>query len=490
MSLDWFQKWALYSPEKIAITEWNTKRALSYRELNRQAIQWSQYLLERGFQKGDRLGVLSEFRLEYFILLGVAQKTGIILVPLNYRLSARELQYMTQDSGCKLLLMESQFNPDPNCPVPIDNLEEFAEQASKSEVNELSCPKPEGHDPLFILYTSGTTGFPKGALYTHEMAIWNSLNTALRLEVNANDRCLQIMPPFHTGGWNVLSTPLLHFGASLILMPKFEPEECLRALAEESISLFMAVPTMVRMLSEASNFEAADLAALRYFIVGGEALAIPLIEKWAAKGVPIRQGYGLTEVGPNVTSLNAEDAIRKRGSIGFVNFYYDWKLITEAGTEANTGEKGELWLKSPCVSPGYWNNPDATASSREGDWLKTGDVLIQDEEGYLYLVDRLKNMYISGGENIYPSEIEHYLSLHPNISENVVVGVPDSKWGEVGCAFISSNADLKEADLRAYCEKGMARFKIPKHFVFLDELPKNTAGKIDRHALHSRFQED
>ncbi len=487
MTLDWYQKWAIYSPGKIAIKEAETGRELSYAQLNQKAEAWSAYLQKQGFKKGDRLAVLSQFNLEYFLLFGLAQKTGIILVPLNYRLHHSELLYMVKDADCKAIILEKQFhNPQQEWPVPRLGLDEIAAQAqNKAQIIERPSLKEE--DPLFILYTSGTTGFPKGAIYTHKMAMWNSLNTALRLEVSANDRCLQIMPPFHTGGWNVLATPLLHFGASMLIMPKFEAEECLKVLQAEEITLFMAVPTMVRMLSDAPNFEQTELKKLRYFIVGGEALPIPLIEKWASKGVPIRQGYGLTEVGPNVSSLNSADALRKRGSIGFINFHFDWKLINENGEKAQTNEQGELWLKGPCVSPGYWNNPEATASSKEGDWFKTGDVLIEDEEGYLYLVDRLKNMYISGGENIYPSEIEKRLIQHPQCIEVAVIGVPDEKWGEVGCAFLAMKEAVPEGEIKEFCQAELARFKVPKHYRFLKELPKNSSGKIDRKHLKESF---
>lgn len=491
MSLDWFQKWAQYSPSKIAIKEWNGGRSMSYLALDQWSEYWSQFFSEQGFKKGDRIGILSEFRLEYFILFGMAQKTGIILVPLNYRLSGRELDYMISDSGCSLLLVESQFAENAQeLNLPKTPIESLYSEGEMPALNRYSGVPVLEEDPLFILYTSGTTGFPKGAIYTHKMAIWNSLNTAMRLELTAKDHCLQVMPPFHTGGWNVLSSPLLHFGGSLCLMPKFEAQDCLKALQQEAVSLFMAVPTMVRMLSEAPNFAESQLPALRYFIVGGEALPIPLIDKWAQKGVAIRQGYGLTEVGPNVSSLNAEDALRKRGSIGFINFYYEWKLCDDAGHTVPQGEQGELWLKGPCVSPAYWQNPEATKKSKEGDWFKTGDILVEDREGFLYLVDRKKNMYISGGENIYPSEIEHYLRKHPALKELAVIGVPDPKWGEVGCAFFVSEEEIQTEDLKAYCAKGLARFKIPKHFKKVEELPKNSSGKIDRMALQKRFESE
>lgn len=344
---------------------------------------------------------------------------------------------------------------------------------------------PEDTHPLFILYTSGTTGFPKGALYTHGMAFWNSVNTATRLDITSRDHTLICMPPFHTGGWNVFLTPFLHHGASFTLLAKFDADEVLQLLEQEKATLFMAVPTMLKMLLQARSFEQVRLAHIRYFIVGGEPLPIPTIERWHQKGVLIRQGYGLTEVGPNVTSLNHQDAMRKQGSIGTPNFYVDYQLMDDKGSPVATGEAGEFWLRGPMVTPGYWQNEEATAAAKAGEWFKTGDMVRQDEEGFLYVVDRKKNMFISGGENVYPAEVEHFLQHHPAIEEVAVVGTPDERWGEVGKAFVAlkEGAMLSEQEITDYCRQGLAKYKTPKYISFVGELPKTDTGKIARTLL-------
>lgn len=490
MELDWSKKWSIYTPEKKAIIEVESNRAFTFKQLNEYAEKICNYLSIKGVQKGERIGVLSAFSAEYIALFFAAQKAGFVLVPLNYRLAPREIAYIVSNAECSLVFVSADFVPLWNqtelrvSSLPLEGL--FNLDADTETPGKIAGTTSE-NDPIFILYTSGTTGAPKGALYTHKMLFWNSVNTALRLKVHSDDSTLIVTPPFHTGGWNVLLTPLLHFGGTVYLMKKFDPEKCIEILTDQGITLFMLVPTMVRMLTETQNFRTATFSKLKYFIVGGEPLPIPLIQIWAEKGVPIRQGYGLTECGPNITSLPENDAIRKRGSIGFVNFYVEYKLVDNDGNTVESEGVGELWLKGPIVTPGYWKNEEATKSSFSEGWFKTGDILRRDNEGYLYVVDRIKNMYISGGENVYPAEVEKYILTHEAVAEVAVIGVPDEKWGETGKAFISLKPgySLDYQALKAFCEKGLAKYKIPKHLVVLDSLPKSDTGKIDRKKLKS-----
>ncbi len=293
------------------------------------------------------------------------------------------------------------------------------------------------------------------------------------------------MPPFHTGGWNVLTTPFFHHGGYTCLLKKFEPETVLDLLQKERVTLFMGVPTMLKMLSDEPAFEQADFSTLHYIIVGGEPMPVPLIEKWHTKGVLIRQGYGMTEVGPNLTSLHQSDAVRKRGSIGRPNFYVEIKIVDEQNRECTPNQPGELLLRGPMVTPGYWRNRQATQKALEGGWFHTGDLVRQDEEQYIYVVDRIKNMFISGGENIYPAEIERVIITHPDVAEATVISIPDEKWGEAGRAFVvlRGGCQLTEAALLEFCSARLARFKIPKSVVYIDALPKNDTGKINRMAL-------
>jgi fatty-acyl-CoA synthase len=246
---------------------------------------------------------------------------------------------------------------------------------------------------------------------------------------------------------------------------------------------------MLKMMADTPVFEKIKLSRLRYLVVGGEAMPLPLIEQWHNKGVLIRQGYGLTEVGPNVTSLDHQDATRKKGSIGTLNFYYQAKEVDENFNTVAPGQPGELLLSGPCLTPAYWRNPEETEKAFHQGWFRTGDIVIKDKQGYYYVVDRIKNMYISGGENVYPAEVEHVLQSHPAVSDAAIVGVPDAKWGETGKAFIvlNENAKLSKEEIISYCIEKLAKYKVPKYVEFLDELPQNDAGKIDRKKLKESF---
>ncbi len=485
MVTDWISKWAGYTPIKMAVRDAHLGSDLTYQQLNSLSNYLGEKLVNAGLQKGDRVVLLSEFRLELIVLAGAAMKKGFILVPLNYRLSSREIAYMVNDCKPQAIMIEDQFEKLLDLKqldfkvansYRIDALAEDLHQV-EDQVFLDNCINLDEDDALFILYTSGTTGFPKGAIYTYKMAFWNATNTQLRLDITSQDHTVICMPPFHTGGWNVLLLPFLFQGASFSLIRKFEAGHVLKCLEEEEANMFMGVPTMLKMMADDPIFEEVDLEKLRYFIVGGEPMPIPLIEIWEKKGVPIRQGYGLTEVGPNVTSLHHSDAIRKIGSIGTPNFFIETKIAQELDTDSLSGE---LLLKGPAVTPGYWNNSEATEKAFIDGWFKTGDIIEVDEEGYYYVKDRIKNMYISGGENVYPAEVEKYLSKHPKVDEVAIIGVSDSRWGEVGKAFIVSKAEVTSEEILHYCQGNLAKFKIPKYFTFLPELPKNATGKIDR----------
>jgi fatty-acyl-CoA synthase len=485
MVYDWFKKWADYAPDKIALKEYETGKTITFSELNRRAEQFSDYLCSSlDYKKGDRLAVLSENCIDLVALLGVTQKRGIILCPLNYRLASPEIQHLIEQLEPKAVLCEDKFIEKITIKQAIPILDFASLSALQKKTASISLEVNE-EDTALIIFTSGTTGKPKGCLYTHKMMLWNSINTALRLDLNSSDRSINCAPPFHTGGWNVLLTPFLHHGAFTLLMRSFDPSSVLNCINKEKLSVWWAVPTMLKMLSSAPEFSSITFPDLRYLIVGGEALPLDVIDTWHQKGVPIRQGYGLTEVGPNVTSLNQEDAIRKQGSIGKLNFYYNARLVHEDGHDVEAGESGELWLSGPCVSPGYWRIPTSENKDLVNGWFKTGDVLKMDKEGFLFVVDRIKHMYISGGENVYPAEVEKILLQHPNIQEAAIVGIPHAKWGETGKAYIVWNTHLAPDTiaLENYCEEKLAKFKIPGEWAFVESLPKTDSGKIDRKQL-------
>ena len=497
---DWLKRWGRYTPKRLALREHGRAIEWNYAEMNRRVNALARYLLEElKLRRGDRIAVYSKNRAEYVFLFFACAKSGLVLVPLNFRLMPRELDTLIKDAEPQLFLFESEFAAmveklQTLAAIPrkmeFENITPFLTGPYQSEAFEPDRPNDE-EDLVMILYTAGTTGLSKGAMINHRMLYWNAINTHLRLDITSADHTQSFAPFFHTGGWNVLLTPFFLHGASHTLLDKFDADLILRLMESEKTTLLFGVPTMMQMIADSLLFDQVDLSTVRYAIVGGAPMPIPLINKWHAKGIYIRQGYGLTEVGPNCYSLHQDDAVRKRGSIGFPNFYFEAKVMDDDGRELGDEQVGELWLKSPVVTPGYWRNEEATRQAITGGWFHTGDMVRRDAEGYYYVVDRKKNMFISGAENVYPAEVERFLYTNEAIKEVAVVGVPDEKWGEVGEAFVVLKPGFTRTaeEIIHFCKGELAKYKIPKYVQFLDELPKTEAGKINLLALKGQALE-
>ncbi len=492
MTLDWLKRWTEYSPNAVAIQCGESGRAYTYKDMYTKAQDLAARLRDQfGIVRGDRVAVLAQNDLEYIILFFATQRLGAILVPVNFRLTTPEVQHIVSDSGAKLLIVQQSLWNVAEPLKPSVRLWNF--DGPESLVDHLLEPQgsavglqADPEDAVMILYTSGTTGFPKGAVISHRMIFWNSINTGLRLNLTQTDRVLTFLPLFHTGGWNVLTTPCLHRGARVILLKKFDPDLILRLCESERVSILFGVPTTMDFLCRSPLFAEVNLRSVRYAIVGGEPMPLQLIQQWEERGIPVRQGYGLTEFGPNVFSLNEEDSRRKMGSIGFPNFYIEANVVDDQGREMPDDEVGELILRGPVAMSGYWNNAKATAETVREGWLHTGDLVRRDSEGYFYVVGRKKEMFISGGENVYPAEVEKVLRSLVGVREAAVVGVPHLRWGEAGKAFVSLEVDaraLQPADLRQHCEQHLAKFKVPVEFVILPDLPKTESGKIAKKML-------
>jgi len=491
---DWLAKWAKYTPNRMFLREHQRDIQWSYSDFNLRTNSLAVYLVDQyKIKKGDRIAIYSKNKAEHVVLFLACIKIGALLVPLNFRLMPRELDILINDADPKLFFYDEEFTehiPKLSSLLKVEVVNTLTEITKfLLEENFVSDFAPKEifseHDPVMILYTAGTTGLSKGVVITHKMLFWNSINTGLRLDLRSSDHTQSFAPFFHTGGWNVLFTPFLHHGASHTLLTQFDADLILQLMEKEKATILFGVPTMLQMMADSPYFNKVDLSSVRYAIVGGAPMPIPLINTWHNKGVFIRQGFGLTEVGPNCFSLHQDDAIRKKGSIGFPNFYIDAKIVKEDKTECTINEVGELWLKSPVVTHGYWRNDKATKGTITDGWFHTGDLVKQDEGGYFYVVDRKKNMYISGGENVFPSEIESYLYTNEKIKEVAVIGVEDEKWGEVGKAYIvlKDNQKLNEIEIKEFCLGNLAKYKIPKYVEFLSELPKSEAGKIDKKKL-------
>jgi len=344
-------------------------------------------------------------------------------------------------------------------------------------------------DPWVICYTGGTTGLPKGALLTHRSITWNAINTNTSWGLTPDDVAILNAPLFHTGGLNVFTAPLVHSGGTSIVCRTFDCDQVYDLLRDTGVTLFFGVPTMFIALQQHPRWADADFSRLKLVISGGAPCPPPVFERFWARGVDFKTGYGLTEAGPNTFWLPPKDVRRKPGAVGFPLMHIDVKLVTHDGRECQPGEVGELLIRGPHVCAGYWNRPEETARLILDGWLYTGDLARCDAEGYYSIVGRLKDVIISGGENIYPAEVENVLAAHPAVAEVALIGVLDNAWGEVGCAVVVAHpgATLAATDLLEFARERLARYKIPKRVVFAGSLPRTAAGKIDKLALQERY---
>lgn len=499
-SVDWLAKRARLSPNRVAIIEAATGRRLSYAEWNARANQAAHALQALGLRKGDLLAVLSTNRLEYLDLLFACNKTGVILQALNVRLAVPELQAMVQDIPPRALiysgdLAEKAAALEEAVPVmvaldePIRGVHrrwgELVERASDRPPDPIPLSL---EDPWVLCYTGGTTGLPKAAILTYGTITWNAVNTVMSWGLRPDDLAVLNAPLFHTGGLNVFTTPLVHIGGASVLCAAFDADQVFDLLEREPVTLFFGVPTMFIRLQQHPRWERADFSRCLIVISGGAPCPMPVFERFFEKGVPFKTGYGLTEAGPNNFWLPDEKTRRKPGSVGSPLFHVEVRVIRD-GQDVGPGEVGELWIRGPHVIPGYWNRPDETARTIVEGWLRTGDLAMFDEEGDFYIVGRIKDVIISGGENIYPAEVESAMLGHPDVVEAALIGVPDPEWGEVGRAIVvrRPGSALTGEELLAYLRSRLASYKVPKSIVFVEDLPKTGAGKIDRALLRRRY---
>jgi len=469
----WIRDTARRTPSRVAIDYLG--REVTYEELERRSDALAVALTKRGLRRGDRLATLSGNSPEHVIAFFACAKAGFVLVPLNWRLAAPELAYQLTDAEPALFLVE----------------DEHAALAHQTGFTFESLAPPEGgpsfadadvadDDGLLLIYTSGTTGKPKGAVLTHANCFWTNLSLDLATALRADDVVLQVLPQFHCGGWNV--QPLLAWwkGAKVVLERSFDPARALALLAEKRVTTMMGVPAIYLFLAQESAFAAADLTSLRLAVVGGAPMPEELLRAWQARGVEIVQGYGLTEAAPNVLCLPPEDAMRKMGYAG-----KPYALV-----EVRLSGEGELLVRGPNVFPGYWRNSEATAAAFADGWLRTGDIAEADAEGYYRIRGRLKDMYISGGENVYPAEVESVLHEHAAVVDAAVVGVPDERWGEVGVAFVAASEPIGAEELLAHCRERLAHYKVPKRVRFVDALPMSAMNKVLKDELRALDEEE
>jgi fatty-acyl-CoA synthase len=342
-----------------------------------------------------------------------------------------------------------------------------------------------------ILYTSGTTGRPKGAIITHGMNFWNTVHSMSLAGISRSTVFLGLLPLFHTGGLNVFSYPVFQVGGTVMIMRTFDPGEALRLIGDPSagITHMFGVPANYQFMMQHPRFAETDMSRLVFAGVGGAPTPDAILRIWQEQGAILQQGYGMTETSPLTLVLDKEDAVRKAGSAGKPVLNMDVRVVGHDGSDAPPGTVGELWVKGPPITKGYWNQPEVTEASFTDGWLHTGDAALVDEEGYYFIVDRWKDMYISGGENVYPAEVENVLYQHEAIAEAAVIGVPDARWGQVGRAVVvlKPGGSLSEDQVAAHCAANLARYKLPHSVVFTDALPRNATGKVHKPTLRQAF---
>ncbi len=451
------------------------------------------------------MALLLRNRSAYLELVFAAARLGAIAVPLNARLTPAEIRHPLADCTPHVLAHEAELAEvaDATCaavPAPPphrlvcggDDDAYEAALAAATPVDEVAAVSPD--DPMLLMYTSGTTGRPKGALLPHRKTLYNSLNAEIFFGLTERDRVLVVLPLFHSFGLKILSIPALHAGASLVLQRRFDPARVWQTVERERITYLGGVPTMFRALHEALGSE-RELGSLRFLFTAGAAIPVELIRAFEARGLVLKQGFGQTETSI-LCCLDAADAVRKAGSVGRPVHHAEVRVVQAESLERPTaewvdtkpGETGEIVVRGPITMIGYWQRPEASAEVLRDGWLRTGDLATVDDEGFLTLVGRARDMYISGGENVYPAEIEAVYEEHPAIREIAVVGVPDERWGEVGHAWCvpAAGAPLDGEALRAWGAERLADFKLPVRFEAVDELPRTETGKVQKHRLGAR----
>ncbi|MFK0191515.1 long-chain fatty acid--CoA ligase [Kitasatospora sp. NPDC090308] len=485
----WPARRARKTPHRTALV--HDGRRHSYADLHDRTTRLAHALRTAGVRRGDRVAYLGPNHPALLETLFATGLLGALFVPLNTRLARPEIAHQLDDCGARVLVHApgcAPLVPPGAVPVAVEvgaAYESWLAGADRTPVDE-----PVGlDDTCLIMYTSGTTGRPKGALLTHGNLTWNAYNVLVDTDLRADDRALVNAPLFHTAGLNMLTLPVLLKGGTCHLVESFDPAGALELIARERITYTFGVPTMYDLMARQPGWADADLRSLRILNCGGAPVPRPLIDTYLRRGLSFQQGYGMTETGPGALFLDAEHAVAKAGSAGVPHFFTDVRLAAPDGREAGVGETGEILVSGPHVGPGYWGLPEATAQSFRDGWFRSGDAARADADGYLTIADRIKDMYISGGENVYPAEVEEALLALPGVAECAVYGVPDAKWGEVGRAVVvpaAGTAPDPDALLAALAGR-LARYKLPRTLVLADELPRTASGKLLKHRLRARY---
>jgi fatty-acyl-CoA synthase len=491
------------SPHRKAVTFEGTTRTFS--ELADRARRIASALLKCGIKPGDRVGYLGVNHSAFLETLYGTASMGGIFVPLNFRLTGDELTYIINDAGIKTLFVDDALHGtiasvrgDLCCTGYIDvetrrETDDFLEQliTDNDPLGDLHVASQD--EDLLIMYTSGTTGLPKGAILTNGNLYWNFVNTMMSFNYLEDDVTLVGAPLFHIGGLNVTTLGTISVGGHAIIHRSFDPGQALADIEDYQVTTMFGAPAMFQFMAHHENWPTTDVSSLRGLICGAAPVPAPLIKEYSERDIAFCQGYGMTELSPLALILSGEFSAVKIGSTGKPAMFCEVRIVNEDNQPVPPGERGEVVVRGANVMKGYWNNPEATAATIDADgWLHSGDIAYADEEGFFYICDRLKDMVISGGENVYPAEVESVLVGHEAIAEVAVIGVPDEKWGEAvtAIAALHEGKAVELEELREYATDHLARYKLPLHLHIVDELPRNAAGKVLKFELRATFAEE
>lgn len=504
MHFDWLKRHAERTPNKLALVDIDSGRQFNYAQFNERANRLASFFQDHlGIRKGSRISILAQNSTDYFEVLFGCGKMGAVLNTLNWRLAIPELEYIVRDCSPRAIIYEPEFEEtvqELRERVTIDHVIVLSEKSPKgvwTYEDALSAGSPDGvplpsltYDHTWaILYTSGTTGRPKGAQVTYGNFLYNAIGMGMAIDITSQDINLNVLPTFHAGGLGLYAGPIMHAGGTLVVMRSFDIGELLRHLEKWQVSVILLVPAMYLMMAQYPDLNAANFSSVRSWGSGGSSLPSALVNQFADKGIIIQQGFGMTETGPTVFIIGKEDAVRKAGSVGKPVMHTDVCIMNRQGGLLGPNEVGELCVRGGNVITGYWNRPKATAEALVDGWLHSGDAAMYDDEGFYYIVDRWKDMYISGGENVYPAEVENIIYGIPAVAEVAIIGISHPKWQEVGRALVvlKEGENLTEDEVIEFCMGRLARYKIPKSVVFVDSLPRNAAGKVLKRELRDVY---
>jgi fatty-acyl-CoA synthase len=474
----------------------------TFGEMTERVRCLAQALLAGSTRPGDRVGYLGLNHSAFLESLYASASIGAIFVPLNFRLTSDELEYIINDAGISTLIVDTDLQPviagirDKLCCTRYINVEQpLNDDDSLEDLINSHDPLPEIHsadadEVLLIMYTSGTTGLPKGALLIHGNLYWNCINTMMSFSYLEYDVTLVAAPLFHIGGLNVTTLGTITVGGHAVILRSFDPGLALDNIETYGVTTMFGAPAMYQFMSHHENWKSTDLSSIRGLICGAAPVPEPLIHEYSERNINFCQGYGMTELSPLALILSSEFSAVKIGSTGKPVMFGEVRIVDENNQPVAAGERGEVVMRGPNVMPGYWNKPDATSETIDAEgWLHSGDVAYVDDDGFFYICDRLKDMVISGGENVYPAEVESVLVGHEAIAEIAVIGLPDEKWGEAVTAVAALHPDknITLEELRDFGTGHLARYKLPLHLHIVDEIPRNAAGKVLKFELRKNY---